>query len=80
MTGLRTAIDSLRRALGPAQAAQSCSCGPDSLNTTRILRPADLALSCPACGRALGPDGRGIGSLRYTLTLQTDAVQPPSAH
>lgn len=81
MSGLRGAIDALRRALGPAQAARGCpSCGPDSPQTTRVLRPGDLALSCPACGRALDPDGQGIGSLIYTLTILTDAVQPPSAH
>lgn len=78
MTALRSAIDALRRALGPAQAAHACSCGPETAQTTRVLRPTDLAIDCPACGRALGRDGRGIGSARYTLTIRTDDAAPPA--
>lgn len=78
MTALRSAIDALRRALGPAQAAQACSCGPETSQTTRVLRPGDRAIDCPACGRALGCDGRGIGSLRYTCTIRTDDACPPA--
>jgi len=78
MTALRSAIDALRRALGPAQAAHTCSCGPETAQTTRIVLRDELAIDCPACGRALGRDGRGIGSRAYTLTIRTDDARPPA--